>query len=196
MSSSTASGKAKYQAPADKNVADQSLIAASLQGDRQAFCELVSRYRNNVVNVVYHMVGDMPLAEEAAQEAFLRAWQRLDTYQPRYPFKNWVISIAVHHALDQLRGKPQVVDVDQVTLAAPGDRPEAELESKERVEAVRQAVLELPPACRAVLILREYEGLSYQEISSSLSIPLGTVMSRLNYARSQLRQSLAAFLEK
>ena len=78
----------------------------------------------------------------------------------------------------------------------PNRGPEAALQDKERDERVRQAVLELPPASRGVLVLREYEGLSYREIADTLNIPMGTVMSRLNYARQRLRQRLALELEE
>ena len=174
---------------------DQDLVSASLHGDRLAFGELVNRYRDGAVAVVYRMTADQQLAEEAAQEAFIRAWQRLYSYKPQLSFRNWVFSIAVHGALDMLRGTPQVVDIDQLPLEAPAGRPEVELEAEERRTQVQRAVLALPPACRAVLVLREYEGLSYQEVAAALDIPVGTVMSRLNYARSQLRRALMPFLE-
>jgi RNA polymerase sigma-70 factor (ECF subfamily) len=175
---------------------DQDLVSDALQGDRLAFGELVNRYREGAVAVVYSMTADAHLAEEAAQEAFIRAWQRLYSYKPQYPFRSWILSIAVHIALDTLRRAPKQVDIDQLPLEAPGGKPEAELEAKERRAFIQQAVLDLPPASRAVLILREYEGLSYQEIAMALDIPVGTVMSRLNYARSQLRQNLAPLMER
>jgi RNA polymerase sigma-70 factor, ECF subfamily len=174
---------------------DQELVSASLQGDRRAFGELVNRYREGTVAVVYRMTADSHLAEEAAQEAFMRAWQRLYSYKPQFPFRNWIFSIAVHTALDALRSASKQVNVDQLPLEAPGGKPEAELEAKERRALIQRAVQTLPPACRAVLILREYECLSYQEIAIALDIPVGTVMSRLNYARSRLRQALAPLME-
>jgi RNA polymerase sigma-70 factor (ECF subfamily) len=177
------------------SLTDQDLVSASLHGDRLAFGELVNRYREGAVAVVYRMTADQQLAEEAAQEAFIRAWQQLYSYKPQLSFRTWVFSIAVHKALDMLRGAPEVVDIDQLPLEAPAGKPEAELEARERRNQVQRAVLALPPACRAVLVLREYEGLSYQEIAAALDIPIGTVMSRLNYARIQLRLSLAPLLE-
>jgi RNA polymerase sigma-70 factor, ECF subfamily len=171
---------------------DQDLVALALQGERQAFGELVERHRAGVVSVVYRMTGDAETAEEAAQVAFLKAWQRLYSFKTQLSFRNWIYSIAVHAALDQARAEKEMVSLDQIQLEAANGKPEAELEARERAEKVQQAVMELAPACRAVLVLREYEGLSYQEISTALDIPVGTVMSRLNYARSQLRQSLAA----
>jgi RNA polymerase sigma-70 factor (ECF subfamily) len=166
-------------------------IACAQQGDRQAFGELVRRHREGVVNVVYRMCGDAALAEEAAQEAFLRAWRNLERYNPRYAFRSWVYRIAINVAVDALRRERPTTDLDAEPLASESDGPEAWLERKQQAEQVRQAVLDLPPASRAALVLREYEGLSYREIADALDIPVGTVMSRLNYARGQLRRALS-----
>ena len=171
------------------------LITQAQQGDRRAFGELVRRHREGVVNVVYRMCGDANLSEDAAQEAFIRAWQHLLSYRPRSPFRNWVYRIATNVALDMLRRERETVDIDALSLAASDRGPEATVEGRERGEQVRQAVLALPPASRTVLVLREYEGLSYREIADMLGIPIGTVMSRLNYARNRLRESLAPYLE-
>jgi RNA polymerase sigma-70 factor (ECF subfamily) len=141
------------------------------------------------------MCGDTNLAEDAAQEAFIRAWQNLPNYRPRSPFRNWVYRIATNIALDFLRRERETVDVEALSLASSEEGPEAVVERGERGEQVRQAVLSLPSASRAVLVLREYEGLSYREIADTLGIPIGTVMSRLNYARNRLRKSLAPYLE-
>jgi len=106
-----------------------------------------------------------------------------------------VYRIATNVALDALRRERETVDIDALPLAAADAGPEATMEGTERGERVQQAVLALPPASRAVLVLREYEGLSYREIADTLDIPIGTVMSRLNYARNRLRKSLAPYLE-
>ncbi len=171
------------------------LITQAQEGDRQAFSELVRRHREGVVNVVYRMCGDANLAEDAAQEAFIRAWQHLRSYRPRSPFRNWLYRIATNVALDALRREKETVDIDTLELAISDNGPQAIVEGAERGERVRQAVLALPSASRAVLVLREYEGLSYREIVETLGIPMGTVMSRLNYARSRLREALAPYLE-
>ncbi len=171
------------------------LIRQAQQGDRQAFGSLVLRHREGVINVVYRMCGDSYLAEDAAQEAFIRAWNNLPKYQPRSPFRNWVYRIAVNVALDVLRREKETVDVDDLPLASPGAGPEAVMTAKERAERVQEAVLALPTASRTVLILREYEGLSYREIAESLDVPMGTVMSRLNYARKLLATTLSEDME-
>lgn len=171
------------------------LIARAQTGDRRAFSQLVRRHREGVINVVYRMCGDANLADEAAQEAFIRAWQHLPGYRPRSPFRNWLYRIATNVARDALRREEKTVDIDTVPMADSTRGPRAELEAQELGERVQQAVLSLPPASRAVLVLREYEGLSYKEIADTLGIPMGTVMSRLNYARNLLRQALAHYME-
>lgn len=171
------------------------LISKAKRGDRAAFGELVRRHREGVVNIVYRMCGDAHLAEDAAQEAFIRAWQKLPSYRPRSPFRNWVYRIATNVALDTLRRERKTVDIDEIPLSTSGSGPEAVVEMNERAQMVQQAVLSLPSASRTVLVLREYEGLSYREIADSLDIPIGTVMSRLNYARKHLAEDLAPHFE-
>lgn len=170
------------------------LIEQARNGDRSAFGELVRRHYNGVVNVVYRMCGDARLAEDTAQEAFLRAWINLPAFQPQSSLRNWLYRIAVNAALDVLRRKTEepVEDerVQMVMDQAPG--PEAALEEKEQILLLQQAVKSLPEAARSVLVLREYGQLSYREIAAVLDVPLGTVMSRLNYARNRLRALLEA----
>ena len=175
---------------------ETTLIHQAQSGDRQAFGELVQRHRQGVVNVVYRMCGRSDLAEEAAQEAFVRAWRNLGRYDSHSAFRSWVYRIALNAALDALRSERDVSELDALSdeeepRGPESDQPEALLVQKEQAKMVKQAVLSLPPECRAALILREYEGLTYKEMAEALDIPLGTVMSRLNYARSLLRRNLA-----
>jgi RNA polymerase sigma-70 factor (ECF subfamily) len=140
------------------------------------------------------MCGDVELAEDAAQDAFIRAWLNLSSFRPDKPFRNWIYRIAVNAALDFLRREPKTspTDVESLFIADPLDGPETAFIQKERAVIVQQAILSLTEASRAVLVLREYGGLSYQEIASTLDIPLGTVMSRLNYARDRLKELLVS----
>jgi RNA polymerase sigma-70 factor (ECF subfamily) len=174
---------------------ESELVDRAKEGDRGAFGDLVRIHRRGVVNVVYRMCGDAELAEDAAQEAFVRAWQHIDQYEPRSAFRNWLYRIASNVAVDALRRRRDTADIDELQLASPEAAPEQRLDAAERAKMVQRAVLALPPASRAVLVLREYEQLTYREIADALSIPMGTVMSRLNYARNRLRQSLAPCLE-
>ena len=174
------------------------LVELAQNGDRNAFGELVRRHYQGVVMVVTRMCGDSGLAEDAAQEAFLRAWMNLPSYQPRSSLRNWLYRIAVNAALDMLRRKPELAledeDAQMVTDQAPG--PETSLIEKEQSALLQNALLTLPEAARSVIVLREYGGLSYQEIANVLEVPIGTVMSRLNYARNRLRTILAGQLLK
>ena len=172
---------------------EAALIVKAQTGDRNAYGELVRHHHPGVVNVVYRMCGDIQLAEDAAQDAFIQAWLHLPSFRPGTSLRNWLYRIAVNAALDVIRREPKQPFADLETLSMPDPQagPEAVLLQKERTLAVQQAILSLTEASRAVLVLREYGGLSYQEISAALDIPLGTVMSRLNYARDRLKELLA-----
>ena len=175
---------------------ETNLISQAQRGNRGAFSELVRLHRVGVINVVYRVRGDAQLAEDMAQEAFLRAWKNLHSYKPKSLFKNWLYRIATNAVLDELRRERETLTLEEVQLKSAELGPETTLARKEMDQRVQQAVLELPPASRAVLVLREYEDFSYKEIAESLGIPLGTVMSRLNYARSSLRQKLLLVVEE
>ncbi len=173
------------------------LIEQAQHGDRNAFGELVRRHYQGVVLVVTRMCGDTGLAEDAAQEAFMRAWVNLPSFQPKGCLRNWLYRIAINAALDVLRHKPEETLDDEQALKMPDQAadPETALIEKERAAVLHQAVKSLPDAARAVLVLREYGGLSYQEIAGTLDVPIGTVMSRLNYARNRLREVLIGEME-
>ena len=160
------------------------LVARAQQGDRAAFGDLVCLHRR-----------DAELAEDAAQEAFIRAWKNIRRYKPRSPFRNWVYRIATNAALAVLRRQRETVDIEDLPLKSQRPNPEVATQTSEEAIFIQQTILELPEASRKVIILREYEGFSYREIAETLEIPIGTVMSRLNYARKQLRQKLAPLLE-
>ncbi len=174
---------------------EATLIDLARRGNHDAFGDLVRLHRAGVINVVYRMCGDPALAEDSAQNAFIRAWQNLDRYHPSASFRSWLYRIAINGALDVLRRQKPALDLEKTDLVALGQGMDDRLESRERVERVRKAVGSLPAACRAALILREYEGLSYQEIAEALEISTGTVMSRLNYARNRLLELLAPSME-
>ncbi|MCX6033756.1 MAG: sigma-70 family RNA polymerase sigma factor [Chloroflexi bacterium] len=175
---------------------ETSLVEQAQNGDRNAFGELVRRHYQGVVLVVYRMCGDTGLAEDATQEAFIRAWVNLPSYQPKGCLRNWLYRIAVNAALDVLRRKPEetLEDKEALMVADQAAGPETVLIEKERVALLQQAMKSLPEAARSVLVLREYGGLSYQEIAGVLDVPVGTVMSRLNYARNRLREILRSYL--
>lgn len=175
--------------------AEDQLIEAAKLGSRDAFSELIVMHYQGVINVVFRMTGEISLAEDVAQETFIKIWTKLHTYRPIGTFRSWVYRIANNTALDELRKRKDEVDIDELPLRASGNGIEQSVIHQQQAEVVRKAVLALPAASRSVLVLREYEGFSYQEISNSLEIPLGTVMSRLAYARRKLKQELSRQLE-
>ncbi len=149
-------------------------------------------HAQGVRNVIYRMCGDAQIAEDAAQETFIQAWLHLSSYLPQTSLRSWLYRIAVNAATDMLRKEKRILPnaLEDLHLQDPQLSPEALFFQQERTALVRKAILSLPEASRAVLVLREYEGMSYHEIASALNIPIGTVMSRLNYARKTLKDKL------
>lgn len=175
-----------------QTVNEAQLIEQAQNGDRNAYSELVRAHAQGVMNVTYRMCGDAQISEDAAQEAFIRAWQNLSSYHPQTSLRNWLYRIAVNAATDMLRKEKRILpdDISDLHLTDGQLGPESQVSLNERTALVQAAIRSLPDASRAVLVLREYEDLSYQEISSILDIPVGTVMSRLNYARKLLKTKL------
>ena len=173
-------------------VDETELITRAQNGERNAFSELVRLHARGVMNVIYRMCGDEQLSEDAAQEAFIRAWLNLSSYRPQTSLRNWLYRIAVNAATDMLRKEKRILpnDIEDLQLTDERPGPESLASQQERTVLVQKAVLSLPDSSRAVLVLREYEGMSYHEIADALDIPVGTVMSRLNYARKLLKEKL------
>ncbi|HMB21201.1 MAG: sigma-70 family RNA polymerase sigma factor [Chloroflexota bacterium] len=171
---------------------ERELILRAQRGERNAFNELIRMHAQSVMNVVYRMCGDAQIAEDAAQETFIQAWLHLASYRPQASLRSWLYRIAVNAATDMLRKEKRILPtaLEDLPLQDPQLGPEALFFQEERTTLVQKAILALPEASRMVLVMREYEGMSYQEIAESLNIPLGTVMSRLNYARKTLRDKL------
>jgi len=173
-------------------VSETEVIRSAQSGDRNAFSELVRIHARGVFNVVYRMCGDALIAEDAAQETFIRAWQNLSSYRPQTPLRNWLYRIAFNAGMDMLRKEKRILPnaIEDLNLTDGQPSLESQVSQQERTQLVQKAILSLPDASRAVLVLREYEDMSYQEISATLDIPVGTVMSRLNYARKLLKDKL------
>lgn len=173
-------------------VSETELILKARDGDRNAFNELVRVHAQGVMNVIYRMCGDAQIAEDAAQETFIRAWSHLGSFRVDSSLRNWLYRIALNAATDMLRREKHILpnDMDDFSFADPQPGPEGVYLQEERTALVQAAIQSLPDASRAVLVLKEYEGLSYREIADALDIPIGTVMSRLNYARKTLKEKL------
>jgi RNA polymerase sigma-70 factor (ECF subfamily) len=168
------------------------LVAASARGDQDAFRQLVERYRRLVLHVAYRSMGDMSLAEDVAQEAFIKVYRGLPKYRPEKPFVHWLHRVVANAVTDELRRRRPVTALDdEDTVAAPAaDDPQTTVEARAVQQAVRDAVAKLPEPYRDVIILRAFDELSCQQIALTLRLPLSTVMWRLNMAKRLLRKQL------
>ena len=168
---------------------DEHLVRASLAGDLQAFERLVERYRDVVYRVAARVVGEED-AEDVTQDTFLRAFHRLGRYRGEGPFRAWLLQIAHNTALSVVSGRAKAaVPLARVEVARSEDAvrtPADQVESSERRRRLDIKVKGLSPNHRAVLVLRDIEGLSYDEISEVTGTPLGSVKARLHRARGEL----------
>ncbi len=159
-----------------------------------AFGELVRRYQTSVYNVCYRLLGERGEAEDLTQEAFLRAYLRLNSFDVERPFGPWMRRVAANLCLNHLRRSqlPQVPLNEEYegSLQALERAPETAQERSEAAETLRTAILDLPPQYRAVIELRHFHDMSYAEISSMLEVPLSDVKSHLYRARKQLAARL------
>jgi RNA polymerase sigma-70 factor, ECF subfamily len=171
---------------------DEQLVDRTLSGDLAAFEELVDRHRDAVYRVAARVVGPSE-AEDVSQDTFVRAFYRLGKWRREGSFRAWLLQIAHNVALNALaRKRPEPVEA-AVVAERTGDgvrTPVERLESKERRERLEQKVGLLGPTHRAVLVLRDVEGLSYDEIADVMETPLGSVKGRLHRARGELIELL------
>lgn len=176
--------------------AERLLIERTRAGDPEAFAGLVKAYQGPVYNLAYRMLGTAAEAEEAAQETFLRVYQRLHTYDAECKFSSWVLSIASHYCIDRLRrrriawlpldGQPAVEAAETVL-----ETPEPGFLERERQEEIQALLARLPEGYRLVLVLRYWQDLSYEEIGQMLGCTESAVKSRLHRAREMLAGHLA-----
>ena len=152
------------------------------------------RYHRLAISVAYRICGDTALAEDVAQDAFVRVWTHLSDFRPDGNFKAWLTRITANMTIDAVRRRRPQVDIEDLALEAPGQGPESAAVSSERAEVVRAALMRLPVQSRTILVLREYQSLSYREIADTLDVPLGTVKSRLSDARRRLKVELAGYM--
>lgn len=180
---------------------DRKLIRRCLQEDRQAFGLLLRRYQDSVYNYCLRMLRNPGLAEEVAQESFVRTMTRLDRYDERYPFSAWLFKIATNLCIDHLRKNKRIaysLDEDisgedgsfRREMASQGPDPHEETFIRERGRLIDRAIDDLPEHYRSILLLRHQEERSYEEIAEILDLPLGTVKIRIHRAREQLKRRL------
>jgi RNA polymerase sigma-70 factor (ECF subfamily) len=168
---------------------DAALVEECRRGDTRAFDQLVGKYQKPLFAVALRMTGDYDAADEVTQQAFVKAYERLSSFDPHYKFFSWLYRILVNGALDHLEDRKRHKGLDD---QLPADDPgPAELQEQTEHDALLQAgLMELKAEHRAILILRHFEDLSYEEIGAVLDIPEKKVKSRLFSARLQLKDVL------
>lgn len=172
----------------------ENIIARARRGDADAFEQLVETYREPVFRLALRMCGNAADAEEAAQEAFIAAWRGLPNFRGESKFSTWLYQLASHAAIDLLRREKRQIAAEDITeVNAPDNAPDPQqrVEQSEQRQAVRDAIWQLTPEYRQIVVLRFLQELSYEEIGTALKLPVGTVKSRLNRARSQLKEILS-----
>ena len=180
---------------------EAAVIARARRGDMAAFAMLVERYQPPVYNLAYRMLGDSPEAEDAAQETFLRAYRRLGSYQSSRKFASWLLSIAAHYCIDQLRRsrgyQPSLDDANwHDGLVSGQPQPEAIILERERSGNLQVLLQALPVAQRAVLALRYWSDLSIAEIAAISGDSEGAVKVKLFRARQALARTLRVSTEQ
>jgi RNA polymerase sigma-70 factor (ECF subfamily) len=168
---------------------DLELIVLAQRGEQDAYGLLVRRYQDRVYRHLLNLTGSREEALELAQETFIKAWQALPTWRPDAQFHTWVYRIASNAALDVLRRRKVVRFVpldDDYDAPANQPGPEAQLQARQGLRRLDAALARLPPEQREIVLLREVEGLSYDELATTLEIDEGTVKSRLARARAAL----------
>ena len=187
-------------------LSDQDVVRHAVQGREAAYRELIRRYQRPVFSLVYRMVRDRELAEDLAQETFIKVLNAIDSYRPEYKFSSWIFKIANNAAIDHLRrrglntlsldGSPHAESADAIeaTTLQISDGAESQLDevaSRELGSQIEVAINQLRPEYRSCIILRHIDGRPYEEIAEMLDLPLGTVKTYIHRARNELRILLA-----
>ncbi|GIN59019.1 RNA polymerase sigma factor SigW [Lederbergia ruris] len=176
-------------------------IKEVLKGDREAFGEIVELFKDKVFQLCYRMLGNRHEAEDIAQEAFVRAYINIHSFDQKKKFSTWLYRIATNLCIDRIRKKKpdyfldaEVAGTEGLTMysqiAAEGKSPDSEVETLELQELVQREIMRLPDKYRIVVLLRYIDDLSLNEISEVLEMPLGTVKTRIYRAREALRKQL------
>ena len=171
---------------------DPKTLTLAQKGNSEAFTQLVEIYQRPVFNLCYRMLGNPTDAEDAAQETFLRAYKSIKHFDNRHPFPTWLLSIAAHFCIDQIRKRRMnIVSMEdmagmEISDSVPG--PEATLSRVEEQRRIRALLDNLDPVDRAAVVMYYWYDLSYEEISAALSLTISAVKSRLHRARSAMAQ--------
>lgn len=190
-----------------ESLEDAALVAQTKEGNREAFSTLVVRYQDRVVNLVYRRLNDREAALDVAQEIFLKAYRGLDRFQGQSKFFTWLFRITMNETISARRKRSRRIPALSLDRESPtGERlsdpaatafdPSEGLEREDDQAMVRRAIFELDEELGQVLVLRDIEGFSYQEIATILKIPLGSVKSRIHRSRQTLKERLTKVIER
>jgi RNA polymerase sigma-70 factor (ECF subfamily) len=183
---------------------DHTLIENCLAGRREAFGQLVERYQNRLFHSLLHLLGSTEDAQDAAQDAFVQAFEKLASFRGQSQFYSWLFRIAFNTAVSTKRKTRRMsVSLDgrreatgtEPTDANPSTEPSYAMDVSDRQRLVRQALADLSDDFRTALVLKEMDGMSYEEIADVIEVPLGTVRSRIHRARLELRDKLSVLLK-
>jgi RNA polymerase sigma-70 factor (ECF subfamily) len=180
----------------DQSVDDTAVVRRCLNGEPAAFESLVTRYQQVLFNVALRMLGDYEDAKDAAQNTFVKAYEKLGTYDPERRFFSWIYRILMNECLNLRRRPAMHLLGDRTEDAVSGQNTPDAVEAAERRRDVKHAILALTPAYREVIVLRHFAALSYDEMSDAIGVPAKTVKSRLHSARHQLASELAAWMQR
>lgn len=184
-------------------LSDIELVKNTLSGDRMAYRDLVEKYQQRIYSIAYGVLHNREDALDVCQDVFIKAYRKLEKFRGDSSFYTWLYRIAINMAIDYRRKRKIGVEVEyddaigpdeeieQPGMKTASDIPSESLDRKEMNELVMEAIEMLPDEQKAVIILREIEGLAYDEIAKTVGISIGTVMSRLHYGRRKLRDILA-----
>ncbi|MGC4084156.1 MAG: sigma-70 family RNA polymerase sigma factor [Vicinamibacterales bacterium] len=175
----------------------ESLIQRCLRGDQVAWERIVRLHWRRVFNVAYKFVGKHDEAEDLTQDIFIKIFKSLDTFDRRANFQTWLISVSRNLCIDHYRSVRKErqtidrdVDANELASATHEPGPMAALEQRDRVALLREALTTLPDSLRTAVVMRDIQELSYQEIATQLSLPEGTVKSRINRGRNELARQI------
>ena len=194
---------------AEADVSELDLVKRCQAGETEAFDELVTRYRTRIFGMIYNMVRNEQDAWDLAQDSFVKAWKSIGRFRGQSSFYTWIYRIVMNVTIDWLRKKQvkgagaefddtiQLKEIDPAskTVPKPDSLPYERMEQREIRVQIDNAIAQLSPEHRAVILMKEIEGMQYHEIAEALDCSIGTVMSRLFYARKKLQGLLKEVYE-